>query len=558
MEDPRVSAAFYFSLQDTLVADELNQGSRIAYGAVKYRVVTLRGELIEKSGTMSGGGQRQASGRMGQTVKTKTSNSSASNAISAAELETLQSKAQQLQEQIGYINQCHTELEMDIGSLNQKISYSENEVKRHKININSLTQQLPHIEEQLNAQKIIMEQTISDQARVAELNDIITTRRVEYEKSQAAAKKITDKVADIQKKIDEISGEKVKSFQTKIDNNRKQIAKLSKHVMKLNVEVSSSERNVKKTEDKIESIKSEIETAQNSLVKLKEERAQADTDAAELEKRVLAAKGEIEKVQGDSSGMKKEIVELQKAENEGKLKRLELEQALQVLDKKIADVQLQLPRWQSQLKPLKLHIIPNEEEPVDPLKTYTEDELNTYMSQDLQYKISVQEEKLKSLKPNLSAIAEYFLKRQVYLERVQVLEDTTNKRNEMRQLYDDVRKKRNTEFLQGFNIITKKLKEMYQMITQGGDAELELVDSMDPFSEGVSFSVRPPKKSWKNISNLSGGEKTLSSLALVFALHYYKPSPLYFMDEIDAALDFRNVSIVANYIKVCIVFSVWF
>ena len=53
------------------------------------------------------------------------------------------------------------------------------------------------------------------------------------------------------------------------------------------------------------------------------------------------------------------------------------------------------------------------------------------------------------------------------------------------------------------------------MITLGGDAELELVDSLDPFSEGIVFSVRPPKKSWKNISNLSGGEKTLSSLALV-------------------------------------------
>lgn len=90
----------------------------------------------------------------------------------------------------------------------------------------------------------------------------------------------------------------------------------------------------------------------------------------------------------------------------------------------------------------------------------------------------------------------------------------------------------------------------------------------------VCLSVRPPKKSWKNISNLSGGEKTLSSLALVFALHHYKvrvwywvlfrhlldshnlcllcfqPTPLYVMDEIDAALDFKNVSIVAHYIKV--------
>lgn len=54
--------------------------------------------------------------------------------------------------------------------------------------------------------------------------------------------------------------------------------------------------------------------------------------------------------------------------------------------------------------------------------------------------------------------------------------------------------------------------------------------------QGIVFSVRPPKKSWKNISNLSGGEKTLASLALVFALHHYKPTPLYVMDEIDAAL----------------------
>src|ERR1700730_9134129 len=90
---------------------------------------------------------------------------------------------------------------------------------------------------------------------------------------------------------------------------------------------------------------------------------------------------------------------------------------------------------------------------------------------------------------------------------------------------------------------------MYQMITLGGDAELERVDSLDPLSERIVFSRSRAPKNWKNIQNLSGGEKTLSSLALVFALHHYKPTPLYVMDEIDAALDFKNVSIVANYIK---------
>merc|ERR1712002_748006 len=159
------------------------------------------------------------------------------------------------------------------------------------------------------------------------------------------------------------------------------------------------------------------------------------------------------------------------------------------------------------------------------------------------------EEKLTASKPNMAAIAEYKKKEEVYLDRVAELDKITSARDEQMKHHETLRKMRLNDFMEGFAIITGKLKEMYQMITLGGDAELELVDSLDPFTEGIIFSVRPPKKSWKNISNLSGGEKTLSSLALVFALHYYKPTPLYVMDEIDAALDFKNVSIVANYIK---------
>ncbi|VDQ10066.1 unnamed protein product [Trichobilharzia regenti] len=159
------------------------------------------------------------------------------------------------------------------------------------------------------------------------------------------------------------------------------------------------------------------------------------------------------------------------------------------------------------------------------------------------------EEKIASMTPNMTAIEEYRRKAQNYLQRVSELNRITGILGEQRKYMEEAKSKRLTEFLDGFHTITSKLKEMYQMITQGGDAELELIDSLDPFSEGIVFSVRPPKKSWKNIANLSGGEKTLSSLALVFALHHYKPTPLYVMDEIDAALDFKNVSIVGNYLK---------
>jgi structural maintenance of chromosome 4 len=150
---------------------------------------------------------------------------------------------------------------------------------------------------------------------------------------------------------------------------------------------------------------------------------------------------------------------------------------------------------------------------------------------------------------NMGAIKEYAAREKEYAARVVELDAVTAARDAAREECEALRKQRLTEFMAGFSTITLRLKEMYQMITLGGDAELELVDSCDPFSEGIVFSVRPPKKSWKQIALLSGGEKTLSSLALIFALHHFKPNALYCLDEVDAALDFKNVSIVANYIK---------
>jgi len=179
----------------------------------------------------------------------------------------------------------------------------------------------------------------------------------------------------------------------------------------------------------------------------------------------------------------------------------------------------------------------------------SEQELAAFKVHDIEKEIALFQESLSSMKPNMGAIKAYKKKAEEYKTQVSELDKATESRDAARKAHDSLRKQRLDEFMAGFSFITMKLKEMYQMITLGGDAELELVDSLDPFSEGIVFSVRPPKKSWKNIQNLSGGEKTLSSLALVFALHQFKPTPLYVMDEIDAALDFKNVSIVANYLK---------
>lgn len=118
------------------------------------------------------------------------------------------------------------------------------------------------------------------------------------------------------------------------------------------------------------------------------------------------------------------------------------------------------------------------------------------------------------MKPNLGAIAEYKKKvymntnsrvskesasgteprlchcvfqEELYLQRVAQLDEITTERDRFKRGYEDLCKQRLNEFMTGFNMITNKLKENYQMLTLGGDAELELVDSLDPFSEGIMF-----------------------------------------------------------------------
>uniref|UniRef100_A0A182J7N8 Structural maintenance of chromosomes protein n=1 Tax=Anopheles atroparvus TaxID=41427 RepID=A0A182J7N8_ANOAO len=548
VEDERVLPAFYFALRNTLVAENLDQGQRIAYGRQRFRVVTIAGDVIETSGTMSGGGRSQQRGRMGTQVQTKTSASEPAG-VSTREIEQLQVRAQDIQSQINYLQEQQGELEPNIQRLTAKVKGLEMELKRMRMDVSSLQEQMPRLKEQLDYQQERVARTHSDPEKVRSLEVKVEQCSKAHKISSAKADKLQKEVDRYTEQINEITNSKVKVLQTKIAGIGKQIDKLTANISKLTVDIKTSERNVKKSEDKIKSMEEEVEAAQNAIRQGNDERSQLEEEANQLKVELEEVKVAIEKAHEGSSSIKKEIVALQKREAEGKMKRLEFEQILQTIEAKLQETKDTLPHWRDKLKPLKLHEIPGEGERPEPLKEYSEEELSSYKLPDLQYQISILEEKLNSNKPNLSVIDEFLKKQEAYMRRVAVLEEITAKRNEMRQLHDDVRKKRFNEFMLGFHIITKKLKEMYQMITLGGDAELELVDSMDPFNEGIVFSVRPPKKSWKMISNLSGGEKTLSSLALVFALHYYKPSPLYVMDEIDAALDFKNVSIVAHYIK---------
>jgi len=121
--------------------------------------------------------------------------------------------------------------------------------------------------------------------------------------------------------------------------------------------------------------------------------------------------------------------------------------------------------------------------------------------------------------------------------------------------FQKIKKRRTKKFLDAFNHIDTALKTIYTDMTKsskhplGGNAYLTLDDTEEPFKGGMKFNAMPPMKRFRDMYQLSGGEKTVASLALLFAIHSYHPAPFFVMDEVDAALDNINLRKVCNYIQ---------
>ena len=121
--------------------------------------------------------------------------------------------------------------------------------------------------------------------------------------------------------------------------------------------------------------------------------------------------------------------------------------------------------------------------------------------------------------------------------------------------FNKVRKARSHKFNTAFKQIDAALKIIYTDMTKsskhplGGNAYLSLDDCDEPYRGGMKFNAMPPMKRFRDMEQLSGGEKTVAALSLLFAIHSYRPAPFFIMDEVDAALDNVNVLKVCNYIR---------
>ncbi|GBB86291.1 hypothetical protein RclHR1_12710001 [Rhizophagus clarus] len=538
-KEDRFAPAFYSVLKDTLVAKNLQQANRIAFGKTRWRVVTLDGKLIDKSGTMSGGGTKAIRGAM---------NSKFSSDMTPEIVEKLEQERNHLDEQWKKFNEEIRSLESQLREKKDELRNLELDLSKLEMDSNACVRRISDTEKRISDLRQQNKPNIEVVSRMEQLRMQMDSLTQELEKLKRQSSKIEEEIKGLRDKILEAGGDKLRTQKFKVDQVKEQIAMTNERIIKSQVAKSKAEKDIAKFENSLSKNKRELEEWDNEINRLTEESQQKAETARSIRAKADESKSILEDKRIELDKIKEELDEKTEIINDIRAFELEIKNKLEDSERSLLEHKDTEDKWKNALRSLSLHDISDDEEQ-DEFQLYTDDELDAMSENTILGEIKILEEKIKNADPNLSVLEQYRNAEKEYILRAKDLEVITTKCDERKKEYDCLRKQRLEEFMHGFTLISQKLKEMYQMITIGGNAELECCDSLDPFSEGIIFSVMPPKKSWKNISNLSGGEKTLSSLALVFALHHYKPTPLYVMDEIDAALDFRNVSIVANYIK---------
>ena len=528
--------AFFSVLQNTLVAKDLEQANRIAYGARRWRVVTLDGQLIDVSGTMSGGGTRVAKGGMSSKLAAETSKEQVSK---------LEVDRDQLEQELQKLQEKQRELEGSLKDLNKQIPHLETAIQKTSLETESLKKNLADAERRVSELTSAQPASSSDDARIGALEKRISKLEKEADKLRTETAGVEQEIQELQDKIMEVGGVRLRAQKAKVDGLKEQIETLTEEISNAEIAKSKAEKQKVKHQKSYEDSEKEIATAAEELVTLATEVATQTSDASGSKRKADEAQEAVSSKQDELAAVKRELDEKTAALNETRAVEIEMRNKLEENQKVQSENQKRLRYWNEKLSKLSIQGVSDlgEEQAAEELPQYTKDELEDMDKDTLKGEIAILEEKTQNVNVELGVLTEYRRRVEEHACRSSDLQVAVTSRDTAKKRCDELRKLRLEGFMTGFSLISLRLKEMYQMITMGGNAELELVDSLDPFSEGILFSVMPPKKSWKNISNLSGGEKTLSSLALVFALHHYKPTPLYVMDEIDAALDFRNVSL---------------
>lgn len=177
------------------------------------------------------------------------------------------------------------------------------------------------------------------------------------------------------------------------------------------------------------------------------------------------------------------------------------------------------------------------------------------IKKDFEGKIGELRGEIEQMQPNMKAVEQFEDVSTRHKTSSETFDQAREEARDATALFNEVKQKRHDAFMGCFNHVSESLQAIYRDLTKsskhplGGNAYLSLDESEEPYLGGIKYNAMPPMKRFRDMDQLSGGEKTVASLALLFAIHSFRPAPFFVMDEVDAALDNVNVKKICNYIK---------
>ena len=501
---------FSYVLGDTLVVADIDT-AREFMG--RYRMVTLDGDLVEKSGAMTGGSRRGSRYSFEDAGKGQLERVAERITDLQDERESIREDIRGVDERLEAAREKQADAADQVRAVEADIEDAESEREGLDDRIDELREELAELQDEREA---VDEQMGEVEEAIAEADEEIAAIEAEIDELEA-------ELAD--SKIPELSARK-EVLEAEIDEHEDRIDELDARLNELGLEKQYAEESIEELHDEIEAAQNRkaeaeerIEELKEKIDEQKEKRAEKEAAVEELESELTDLKGEREELRDELEDAKGERDEQSRVVDELENRVESLEKSAERLRQDVADLEAQVDDYD-----------PEEVPPHD----------------EVERNIRRLERQMEQLEPvNMLAIDEYD-EVKADLEELEEGRDTLiEEREAIQERIDQYEKRKKETFMDSYEAINAQFQEIFERLSNG-TGRLHLEDEEDPFEGGLTMKAQPGDKPVQRLDAMSGGEKSLTALAFIFAIQRHNPAPFYALDEVDAFLDAANAERVGQ------------
>lgn len=513
--DTKLAPAFWYVFRDTLVVDELNTARRLMGGK---RLVTLEGELIEKGGAMTGG-----------TIRSKLS-------FASGEEENLKKVAEQISEFEGRRKSAMNKLEKaedHIASIKNEDAKFDNEITRLAIQMDEIKSRSTRLSELIETRK--KQINILEEARVGIKNNMD-----ELEDNKRAKDEEINLFLENIGKIEELlKGSQVPELSSKAAKIEEEIDRLEGRQRDIESIINAMTLDMKYAGTRIDEIKSR-------LLELDKKRDSHRAKINELKKRLKELDSDLHARNLREKELGGELLELQNSRSKFQQELASIIESLEDIERVRNEMERNLLALNSTKEALTEQIIALDNE-IAERGLNREEEVPS--SEFVASRISALTRAMEKLEPvNMKAIAEYCEVENRQKDLKSRRDILSHEREEIMIRIKKCEEMKKEAFMNSFNGVNEQFKLVFHELSEGS-GELFLENPDEPFTGGMTIKAQPSEKTLQRLEAMSGGEKSLTALSLLFAIQQYRPAPFYAFDEIDMFLDSVNAEKVARRIQ---------